>query len=88
MLIDNLLLNGIKVSVGLNYDECATADGYSTFKTFHIEDIGDLSFCDAYEKYDAGSAQLKGEIVIFKNAHFQLSQDGKSILAFENGKLL
>jgi hypothetical protein len=88
ILIHNLLLNGIKVSIGLNYDECPSVNAYSTFKTYHIEDIGDLSFCDAYETYDATNCQINGEIIIFKNAQFEISKEGKSILSFNNGKLL
>jgi hypothetical protein len=87
IIINNLQLKGINVSIGLNYEETPNADGYSTFKTYHIEDIGDLSFCDAYEKYDAANAQLDGEIIIFKNAHFSLNKEGETILVFENGKL-
>jgi hypothetical protein len=60
ILIHGVLLDGIEVSVGINYDEYPTTDGCSTFKTYSIQDIGDLSFCDAYQNYSSPSLSLKG----------------------------
>lgn len=87
-LIHNLRLNNVNVSVGINYDEFPTADGYSTYKTYSIQDIGDLSFCDAYQVFDAQQSELNGQIIFNKPAHFSLSKDGKQYLAFENGTLV
>jgi hypothetical protein len=88
ILIHRVILDDIEVSIGINYDEYPNQDGNGTYKIYSIQDIGDLSFCDAYQKYDASSTLLKGEIVIFKNAHFELSLEGKLILSFNDGKLL
>jgi hypothetical protein len=86
ILIHHLVLDGIRVSVGINYDECPNADGLSTTKTYSIQDIGDLNFCDAYEVYDASNSSLTGKIGFNKTADFQLLVDGKAILKFENGE--
>lgn len=88
MMIHNLILDGIKVSVGINYDECPNDNGMSTYKSYSIQDIGDLSFCDAYEVYDAQHCELKGTITFNKAADFELLKDERSILAFKDGQKL
>lgn len=88
ILIHNVILHGIEVSIGINYDEYPEPDGHSTFKIYSIQDIGDLSFCDAYMHYSASSNELAGEIVIFQNADFTLSENNTTILSFQNGRLL
>lgn len=88
ILIDQVDLNGIEVSVGINYDEYPLPDGTGTFKRYKIEDIGDLSFCDAYTRYSASSAEINGHIEIFKCADFELTKDKQMILSFKNGELL
>lgn len=87
-LIHHVILYGIEVSIGINYDECPALDGFSTTKTYAIEDIGDLSFCDSYKNYSSTTLNLKGEIILYQNANFQLFDDDKLILSFRNGKLL
>lgn len=87
-LIHGVLLDGIEVSIGINYDEYPNADGNSTFKTYSIQDIGDLSFCDAYENYSSPSLSLNGKIILYQNANFKLLDGDKTILSFENGILL
>jgi len=88
IMIHNLILDGIKVSVGINFDECPNDDGMSTYKSYSIQDIGDLSFCDAYEVYDANHCELKGTIMFNKAADFELLKEEQIILAFKNGELL
>lgn len=88
ILIHQVTLAGIEVSLGINYEECPAADGYSTSKTYSIQDIGDLSFCDAYQSYSSAQFQLKGNIVLYQNAHFELFDQNELILSFQNGKLL
>ncbi len=88
ILIHHIELAGITVSVGINYDECPTKDGLCTHKTYSIQDIGDLSFCDAYEVYNADNCILSGNIVFDKVANFELQLKNKIILAFKNGELL
>lgn len=88
LLIHNVNLAGIVVSVGINYDEYPSDDGFSTFKIFNIQDIGDLSFCDAYQSYDAKHGHLKGSIELDAVANFELRQENEIILAFKNGELL
>ena len=87
-LIHNVMLDGNEVSIGINYEECPTIDGLNTTKTYAIEDIGDLSFCDAYEKLIGDSFQIKGAIKLFKNANFQLFDADQLILSFKDGKLV
>ncbi len=88
ILIHQLMLDGIEVSIGINYEECPVADGYSTTKTYSIQDIGDLSFCDAYQNYTSAQLKVKGEIILYQNAHFELFDNDQLILSFQNGKLL
>ncbi|WP_379090955.1 M14 family zinc carboxypeptidase [Pedobacter sp. UC225_65] len=88
ILIHQLMLDGIEVSIGINYEECPVADGYSTTKTYSIQDIGDLSFCDAYQIYTSAQLKVKGEIILYQNAHFELFDNDQLILSFQNGKLL
>ncbi|GAB1464067.1 M14 family zinc carboxypeptidase [Pedobacter sp.] len=88
LMINNLILDGIKVSVGINYEEYPNSDGRSTYKTYSIQDIGDLSFCDAYKVYDAHNCQLRGNILFNKTADFELLTEGQIILAFKNGELV
>ena len=87
-LIHDVILNGIEVSIGINFDECPNSNGLSTTKTYSIQDIGDLSFCDAYHIFSAKNHQLKGEIILFSAAHFKLFEADRLILSFENGILL
>ncbi|RZL31664.1 MAG: DUF2817 domain-containing protein [Pedobacter sp.] len=87
-LIHNVILNGIDVSIGINFDECPNPNGLSTTKTYSIQDIGDLSFCDAYNTFSAKNHQLEGDIMLFAAAHFKLFEGDQLILSFENGKLL
>lgn len=88
ILIHNLVLHGIKVSVGINYEECPNQDGMTTCKSYSIQDIGDLSFCDAYEVYHAENCELNGVITFNEAADFELLMDEQIILAFKNGELL
>lgn len=88
LLIHNVKLTGITVSVGINYDEYPSIDGFSTFKIFTVQDIGDLSFCDAYQIYDAEQGHLTGSIMLDAVANFELRQENEIILAFKNGELL
>ncbi|RYF18678.1 MAG: DUF2817 domain-containing protein [Flavobacteriales bacterium] len=85
ILIHNIILDDIHVSVGINYDECPNADGFSTSKSYSIQDIGDLSFCDAYHVYDAKNCELKGEVLFNKDANFELLTGDQIILAFKDG---
>ena len=88
ILIHNLDLDGIQVSVGINYDEFPNIDGMSTYKSYSIQDIGNLSFCDAYYIYDADNCELNGMIAFNKVADFELLLNKQIILAFKNGELL
>jgi predicted deacylase len=87
-LIHHVILNEIEVSIGINYDECPALDGLSTTKRYSIQDIGDLSFCDAYQVFSAKELKLQGEIILYQSANFELLENDQSILSFQNGKLL
>ena len=88
ILLHGVVLNGIQTSVGINYDECPTPDGLQTIKTYSIQDIGDLSFCDAYQTFTSANFKLNGEIIFNQNAHFELFDENEMILCFQNGILL
>ena len=88
VLIHNVMLNDIEVSIGINYEECPTKCGLTTERIYSIEDIGDLSFCDAYKVFSIAHLKIKGNIEIFKRAHFSLLQGDSTILSFQNGILL
>jgi hypothetical protein len=88
ILVHEVMLNEIEVSIGINYDETPSIDGLSTIKTYTIQDIGDLNFCDAYQNFSAANLNLKGDVILTQNANFQLFNKQQLILCFENGKLL
>lgn len=88
ILIHDVILDGIEVSIGINFEECPEHGGNSTFKTYSIEDIGDLSYCDAYQNYSSNIFKIKGEVVFSQKANFQLVEGENVILSFENGILL
>jgi hypothetical protein len=88
ILINDVILNGTKVSIGINYDEKVIDNGLSSTKEYSIADIGDLSFCDAYESYKAKDSSIVGSIIFDEKANFSLVQANKVILSFENGKKL
>jgi hypothetical protein len=73
--------------VGINYDEYPSSDGTSSIKLYSIQDIGDLSFCDAYHTYSVVNYSLNGTIIFNENAHFQLFEENELILSFQNGEL-
>ncbi|WP_199141309.1 M14 family zinc carboxypeptidase [Pedobacter sp. ASV12] len=87
ILIHALILDGIEVSIGINYDECPASDGQSTVKTYSIQDIGDLSYCDAYTVFNQPNLQLRGDVRLYENASFQLFENSTLILAFTDGKI-
>jgi len=88
ILIHQVIINGIEVSIGINYEETPASDGLSTTKIYSIEDIGDLSFNNAYTIYAGPYLAIKGDIELFKVADFELLENNQSILCFKNGKLL
>lgn len=87
ILIHGLVMDGIKASIGINYDEYPTNDGMRTEKIYSIQDIGDLSFCDAYQTFSSSNFILNGAIIFDQNAHFELFDESEMILCFQNGKL-
>lgn len=87
-LINNLIINNDKLSIGINYEETPYLDGNKTSKKYTIEDIGDLSLCNAYHIVDATGVKFTGEISYGKTANFELFKQDEIILAFKNGDLL
>ncbi len=88
ILIHHVMLAGIKLSIGINYEEIPFNDGAGTLKIYNIEDIGDLSFCSAYDNYFYENAQITGDVTVNENANFNLLDNDKIILSFQNGKLI
>lgn len=88
VLIHNVIIDEIAVSIGINYEENPLSNGKGTLKTYSIEDIGDLSFCDAYEVFSSYSLKINGNIVLNKEANFDLLDKDQIILSFQNGKLI
>ncbi|RZK58071.1 MAG: carboxypeptidase [Pedobacter sp.] len=87
-LIHNVMLNDVEVSIGINYEECPINGGLTTERIYSIEDIGDLSFCDAYKVYSIANLKISGDVKIYKLANFSLLQGDSAILSFQNGLLL
>jgi hypothetical protein len=88
ILIHNVMLQQTEVSIGINYDETPAQDGNSTVKIYSIQDLGDLTFCGAYQTFSAPHLQVKGDVFFAEEANFELFDGEKRILAFENGKLV
>ncbi len=88
VLIHGIEIDGIITSIGINYDEYPINDGMETTKIYAIQDIGDLSFCDAYQTFSSANFTLKGQIIFNQNAHFELFDENERILCFQNGELL
>lgn len=88
VLIHNVIIDEIAVSIGINYEENPLSNGKGTLKTYSIEDIGDLSFCDAYEVFSSHSLKINGNIVLNNEANFDLLDKDQIILSFQNGKLI
>jgi hypothetical protein len=87
ILIHGLMLDGIPVSIGLNYDEVPVADGSATLKTYSVQDIGDLDRLSAYEVYESDELYVVGDVKFNENANFDLLDSKKIILSFKNGIL-
>ncbi|MCJ0743037.1 M14 family zinc carboxypeptidase [Pedobacter montanisoli] len=87
ILIKSITVNGIKTDIGINYEEKPYTDGLSTEKTYFIEDIGDLSYCDAYTVYHTENQFIEGDIIFNQNASFKLYNNQNLILSFSDGKL-
>ncbi|MBY0541928.1 MAG: succinylglutamate desuccinylase/aspartoacylase family protein, partial [Sphingobacteriaceae bacterium] len=69
VLIHNVIIDGITVSIGINYEETPINGANGTLKTYCIEDIGDLSYCDAYKIYLSNTLKIDGNILLNKEAN-------------------
>ena len=87
ILIKDITVNGIKTDIGINYEEKPYANGLGTEKTYFIEDIGDLSYCDAYTIYHTENQTIEGTVIFNQNASFKLYSGQNLILSFTDGKL-
>lgn len=87
ILIHGIILEGISVSIGLNYEETPAQDGSATLKTYSIQDIGDLDKLSAYDVYQSDEWTVIGTIKFNENANFDLLDSKKTILSFKNGIL-
>lgn len=87
ILIHGVMLKGVSVSIGLNYDEIPNSDGSATLKKYSIQDIGDLDLLSAYHVYQSDELELIGDIKFNENANFDLLDSKKMILSFKNGIL-
>ena len=87
VLIQNIELNGIRLDIGLNYEEKPNSDGTGTTKNYSIQDLGDLHTFSAYHIYDGSRLTINGEVLLNKPAHFNLLKDSTILLSFKNGLL-
>lgn len=87
ILIKDVTVNGIKTDIGINYEEKPYANGLGTEKAYFIEDIGDLSYCDAYTIYHTENQTIEGAVIFNQNASFKLYSGQNLILSFTDGKL-
>lgn len=88
ILIHQLILDGICTSVGINFEEGPNTDGMGTCATYSIQDIGDLSFCEAYDIYNGHGCEVIGNIIFNQPANFELKRDNQTILAFKEGRII
>jgi len=87
ILIRGIMLKGMPVSIGLNYDEIPKADGSATTRKYSIQDIGDLDNLSAYQVYQSDELELIGTVILNENANFDLLDSKKIVLSFKNGIL-
>lgn len=87
ILIKNVLYDGIKLDIGINYEEKPINKGTAVQKTHTITDMGDLSTFNAYKVFEGVSFYLQGKILFNKEANFDLLDQEQIILSFKNGIL-
>ncbi|RZM21400.1 MAG: carboxypeptidase [Pedobacter sp.] len=87
ILLNQVQVNGIEVSVGLNYITYPNPDCNACTQAYFIVDLGDLSSWSAYETYSGKGAAIDGEIRYGETANFDFFQDGAVILSFRDGIL-
>ncbi|MGN7203954.1 M14 family zinc carboxypeptidase [Pedobacter sp. SAFR-022] len=87
ILICDVFFQGIRTSIGINYEPVPTSDGNSIECFYSIEDIGDLSTMNAYQVYQADKMQIYGDIVYDCPADFDLVHGTETILSFKQGIL-
>ncbi|RYE48135.1 MAG: hypothetical protein EOP48_21295, partial [Sphingobacteriales bacterium] len=75
MVIDNL-----ETSIGINYEQYYESATNTVQRCYFIKDIGDLSYCDAYQTYDGKNATISGKILFEDRANFVLLKDAEIIL--------
>lgn len=88
LLIQDIEFNQMRCSIGINFDEIYDPISKKLIQQYSIQDIGDLSFCEAYRVINGKSLKVKGEITFNQAAHFELLEGEKRILAFQNGLLV
>ncbi len=88
ILLKNATINGLKTSLGINYEERPNTNALGTTKIYSITDLGDLSFNNAYQIYNANKQRIEGNIILNKTANFKLIKGNQIILSFQNGKLI
>jgi hypothetical protein len=86
-LIHRVILKGVEVSIGLNYDEICEPGTGTAIQIFSVQDIGDMDELSAYQVYDATDLTLHGEVIFDQIANFELRKSNEIILSFKNGIL-
>ncbi|MHA4895502.1 M14 family zinc carboxypeptidase [Pedobacter sp. PWIIR3] len=87
ILLNNVIVDGVKTSVGLNYEITYQQEMERSVHKYFVKDIGDLSYCMGYQTYNCDEMNFEGNIVFEQQANLKLTVDNKIILAISNGLL-
>ena len=87
ILLNQVQVNGIEVSIGLNCITYPNPGCNACIQAYFIVDLGDLGNWSAYETYAGKGAAIDGEIRYGETANFDFLQDGAVILSFKDGIL-
>ncbi|MEJ7559527.1 MAG: M14 family zinc carboxypeptidase [Pedobacter sp.] len=88
VLIQNVAVNGLTTSIGLNYEDAFNPSDLTVKRTYYIKDIGDLRYCNAYTTYEGSKLTINGFILIDSLATLDLFEKDRRILSFSYGILV
>ncbi len=87
ILIKNIQVDGQQVDIGINYTPTRVLGSTTSIKVYSIVDLGDLQTMFGHEEIDATLMEIEGNIIFEAPANFILKQEGRTILAFSEGRL-
>ncbi|RZL17024.1 MAG: carboxypeptidase [Pedobacter sp.] len=87
VLIQQVTVNSLFTSVGLNYEDVYFQDRNEVVRKYYVIDIGDLRYCNSYSSYKGEHLKINKFLAINSLADFELLQNDKIILSFSDGIL-